>query len=102
MKNIINVLMISLALLLGAVQLRQLVVKPTPQMHCEKCENKIKKQLSYERGVRKVDTSLDKQTITITYDGSKTNKEKLQKSLSDIGYTTQVVKDEAVQQKKKK
>ncbi|MBQ1743211.1 MAG: cation:dicarboxylase symporter family transporter [Oscillospiraceae bacterium] len=90
-----------IALLFGAAQLRQLVVTPTPQMHCQSCENKIKNQLALEKGVQKVVTNLTDQTVTVTYNARKTNKETIIKSLGEVGYTCKVVKDVAIDKKGK-
>lgn len=105
MKNILNVLFLSIALLMGGSQLRMLVVKTTPEMHCNKCETKIKKHMMYERGITKIETSLERQTVTFTYDARKTNAENITKAMSTIGYECKVVKDvpkEKEKDKKKK
>ena len=70
--------MASLMLAFGATELRVLVLTPTPQMHCESCENKIKKNMRFEKGVKKVETNIEKQEVTITYDPSKNTVEGLQ------------------------
>ena len=85
-----------LALLLGGGSLRVLVLTPTPQMHCQNCENKIKKNMRFEKGVKKVDTDLEKQHVTITYDPAKNNVEGLRKGMKKIGYDTKVVSDQPV------
>ena len=66
-----TLLITMLALLLGG-SLRVLVLTPTPQMHCQNCENKIKKNMRFEDGVKKVETSIERQEVTITYDPKKT------------------------------
>ena len=40
-------------------------------MHCEGCENKIKKNIRFVQGTKKIETSVPNQTVTIVYDGSK-------------------------------
>lgn len=85
--------MASLLLLAGAKELRVLVMTPTPQMHCESCENKIKKNLRFEKGVVKIETDIEKQTVTVTYDPKKCDVEKLQAAMKKIGYETKVVSD---------
>lgn len=45
----------------------------SPQMHCENCENKIKGNLRFEKGVKKIVTDIDSQTVTVTYDADKTS-----------------------------
>lgn len=67
----------------------------TPQMHCESCEVKIKNNMRFEKGVKRIETNVEKQTIVITYDADKTNVEKLIKGFEKIKYKAQVVKEEA-------
>lgn len=87
-----TLLIILLSLLLGG-GLRVLVLTPTPQMHCESCENKIKKNMRFENGVKKVETNLKTQEVTITYDPAKNSVEGLQAGMKKIGYTTKIVSD---------
>ena len=82
-----------LALLLGGGSMRVLVLTPTPQMHCENCENKIKKNMRFEKGVKNVETSIERQEVTITYDPSKNDIKGLQAGMKKIGYDTKVVSD---------
>ena len=94
--------MASLLLLSGAKDLRVLVMTPTPKMHCESCENKIKKNLRFEKGVKKIETSVEEQTVTVTYDATKTDVKALQKAMKNIGYDTQVVSDQPQEKAKNK
>jgi len=43
----------------------------------------------------KIETSVEKQTVVITYDGAKTDAAKLQAAMKKIGYETKVVSDTA-------
>ena len=95
MKNILLIIMSSLLLMVGGKDLRVLVMTPTPQMHCESCETKIKKNLRFEKGVVKIETSVKEQTVTVTYDATKTDVKKLQAAMKAIGYDTKVVSDKA-------
>lgn len=74
-----------------AKDIQKLVLTPEPQMHCASCENRIKKALKFEKGVKDIATDLDEQTVTITYDADKTTPEKLQKALEKEGYATEQV-----------
>lgn len=91
----------SLLLIAGTKDLRVLVMTPTPKMHCENCENKIKKNLRFEKGVVKIETSVKEQTVTVTYNASKTNVEKIQVAMKEIGYETKVISDKPKEEKKK-
>lgn len=95
-------IMASLLLAFGAKELRVVVLTPTPQMHCESCENKIKKNMRFENGVKKVETNLEKQEVAITYDPAKNNVEGLRAGMKKIGYDTKVVSDKPVENGKKK
>ena len=53
MKKTLLMIMASLLLIAGGKDLRVLVMTPTPNMHCEKCENKIKKNLRFEKAASK-------------------------------------------------
>lgn len=62
-----------------------------PQMHCVSCETKIKNNMRFEKGVKRIETNVDKQTIVITYDADKTNVEQLIKGFAKIKYEARVV-----------
>ena len=93
MKSKLLITMLALIMGIGAANLRVLVVTPTPEMHCESCENKIKSNMRFEKGVKKVETSLERQEVSITYDAKKNNVEGLQAAMKKIGYDTKVVSD---------
>lgn len=76
-----------------AKDIRKVVVTTTPQMHCESCENKIKGNLRFEKGVKMIETNIDKQAVTITYDADKTTVEKLIKGFAKFGYEARELKD---------
>lgn len=50
------------------------------------CEKKIKENLRYEKGISKIEVSLKKNTITITYDPKKTDTEKIIRAFKKIGF----------------
>lgn len=96
MKHTVIITITALLLALGGGHLRVLVLTPTPQMHCENCENKIKSNMRFEKGVKKIETSIEKQEVTITYDAKKNTVEGLQAGMKKIGYQTKVVSDKEV------
>ncbi len=65
----------------------------SPKMSCANCESKIKNNLRYEKGVKKIDTSLDNQIVTVTYDPTKTSADKLVGAFKKIGYNATEVKE---------
>ena len=66
-----------------------------PQMTCQNCENKIKSNLRFEKGVNSIATDLSAQTVTVTYDPAKTTPEKLTAAFKKIGYEASVATGEA-------
>lgn len=93
-------ILITLLALLMTAGYRVAVFTPTPQMHCQKCETKIKKNMRFEKGVRKVETDLEKQHVTITYDPRKTDVKSLQEGMKNIGYETKLVSDGPLKEEK--
>lgn len=55
-------------------------------LHCQNCAKKINENIAFEKGVTDLKVDLEKQTITITYDMSKTSKENLAKAIEKLGY----------------
>ena len=93
MMNMKKLLPTVLCLLLSSIgtyaqsQSDTLVVTPTPDMHCSGCENKIKNNIRFVKGTKKIDTSLQHQTVTIVYDGRKTTFADFEAAVKKIGYT---------------
>lgn len=65
---------------------KQAVYTVNPQMSCQNCENKIKSNLRFEKGIKKIETSLSDQTVTVTYDDTKTDSEKIIAGFKKVGY----------------
>jgi copper chaperone CopZ len=59
-------------------------------MHCDKCKTNIEKTLTWEKGVKDIETKLQKKTVRIVFDSKKTTKEKLKKVIEDLGYTCEI------------
>lgn len=69
-----------------AKEIRTVVFTTEPQMTCVNCENKIKGNLRFEKGVKDIETNLGDQEVVVTYDADKTTVEALQKGMLKIGY----------------
>ena len=93
MKQIL-IIIAAMLIALGGKDLRVLTVTTTPEMHCQSCEKKIKENIRFEAGVKKIETNLEKQLVVITYDPSKTDSKKLTQAFAKIGYTIKVISDE--------
>ncbi|MCQ2255394.1 MAG: heavy-metal-associated domain-containing protein [Bacteroidaceae bacterium] len=63
-----------------------LVVTTTPAMHCEGCENRIKSNIRFVKGTKKIITSVPNQTVTIVYDKKKTKYDDFVAAFKKIGY----------------
>ena len=63
-----------------------LTVTTQPQMHCQNCENKIKSNIRFVKGTKKIETSVDDQRVTIIYDGKKAKYEDYVAAFRKIGY----------------
>lgn len=96
MKRIIlSVLVAACASAMFAKDMQQLVVTTTPPMHCQNCENKIKKgELRFVKGIKKIETNIPDQRVTIDYDADITNPEQIENAFHKIGYDVEVIKPE--------
>lgn len=94
MKKFLSVIAMTLmAASIYAKDIKTVVFTTLPQMHCEGCENKIKGNLRFERGIKKIVTSVPDQTVTITYDADKTTVGNLSKAFEKIGYEVRQLKE---------
>ncbi len=66
-----------------------LVVTTTPVMHCQKCENRIKQNIRFVKGTKKIETSVPNQTVTIVYDGQKATYADYEAAFRKIGFQIQ-------------
>ncbi len=78
-----------------AKDIKTVVFTTQPQMHCENCEAKIKGNLRFEKGVKKIETNIERQEVIVTYDADKTNEERLRTAFEKFGYeATRIEKQE--------
>ena len=68
-RSVLALAMGLIAITAMAKTIKTTVFTTSPQMHCENCENKIKGNLRFEKGVKKIVTDIDSQTVTVTYLG---------------------------------
>ena len=87
--------MLVFAISMFAKDIKTVVFTTLPQMHCESCENKIKGNLRFEKGIKDITTSVADQKVTIQYDAKKTNPETIAKGFAKIGYEATVVSEDA-------
>lgn len=77
---------------LSAKDIKTVIFTTEPQMHCENCEQKIKKNIRFAKGVKQIETSVADQTVTISYDADKTSPALLTEAFKKIGYTVRQLK----------
>lgn len=63
-----------------------LTVTTQPQMHCANCEKKIKSNIRFVKGTKKIKTSVDDQKVTIVYDARKAKYDDFVEAFKKIGY----------------
>ena len=102
MKKVLVLSAMMLTAVVGlAKDIKTVVVTTQPQMHCENCENKIKGNLRFEKGVKQIECNIEAQRVTITYDADKTNSDAIIQSFGKFGYKATEVKLEKPAEKKK-
>lgn len=53
---------------------------------CGMCEEKVKKELAFEKGVTGIQVNLKEKLITVEYRPNRTDEEKIKKAITKIGY----------------
>lgn len=101
MKRILTMIAVAMLCCVTSIakDLKVLVVNTTPEMHCNSCETKIKNNIRFTAGVKRIDTNLETKTVTITYDGDKTDAKTILAAFKKIGYTATVVSNGAAPEK---
>ena len=103
MKKVIVLIAMMLTVLVAmAKDIKTVVVTTLPQMHCESCENKIKGNLRFEKGVKQIECNIQEQRVIITYDADKTSVEKIIQSFGKFGYKAAEVKQDQEKDKENK
>ena len=91
MKKLLAIFVALFAFSVYAKDIQELVVTTTPPMSCQNCENRIKGNLRFEKGVKKIETNLAEQLVTVTFDADKTTPEAIEEAFSKIGYKVEVI-----------
>ena len=101
MKKVLVLSAMMLTAVVGlAKDIKTVVVTTLPQMHCASCENKIKGNLRFEKGVKQIECDIPQQRVTITYDAEKTTPQAIIQSFSKFGYQATEVKKETKKENK--
>lgn len=92
MKRFISMLLMTVIFMtMAAKNIQTVTFAVQPIIRCEKCETKIKNQLKFEKGVKAIGISREKQVVVLKYDADKTSPQKLAESLSKVGYKATVI-----------
>lgn len=65
-KSLIAAFMLVIAGKTFAATADTLTVTTQPQMHCANCEKKIKSNIRFVKGTKKIETSVDDQKVTMS------------------------------------
>ena len=79
-------------------QKKQVDLKTTvfqTDVDCENCAKKVDNSIPYQKGVKEVKVDVSTQTVTVTYDTSKTNDETLVKAFKKVKVNAEVKNDVA-------
>ena len=92
-------MMLTMTTVMMAKDIRTLVVTTNPQMHCQKCENRVITNLANVKGIKSVETSVADQTVTIIYDAKKVSEEDLIAAIDASGFKARRLAEGEVIQK---
>jgi len=53
---------------------------------CSTCKRAIERNLLFEKGIKKANLDLDDKVVTVVYDSSKTDAQKIRIAITQIGY----------------
>lgn len=88
----------ALAVLFVATAAKPKPVKRTvvycSSVDCKNCEKKVMENISFEKGVRDVSVDLEKKTVSVVFDESKTDTLTLAKAIRKLGYEASVLRFE--------
>ena len=94
MKKILLLLIAALTMTIASAKdIKTVVLTTDPQMHCESCEKRIKENIRFEKGIKKIVTDVEHQTVTIAYDADNTTVENIIEGFEKIKYNAREVKE---------
>jgi periplasmic mercuric ion binding protein len=67
-------------------------VKFWVSMKCTACQQKIKDNLPFEKGIKDMQVDLATKTVSVTFDPKKTNVEKIRLAIEKLGFEAKVIK----------
>ncbi len=84
-KSILAVMLVLVAFATVSAQKMQTVTILT-SAQCDMCEEKLEKNIAFEKGVSSVDLDVQSKKLTVTFNSNKTNVESLRKAVTMLGY----------------
>ena len=90
MKRILLIILIACASVSAWARGERKTVVFDVDVHCQGCITKIEKNIAFEKGVKDLQCSLEDKTVTVVFDPTKTDVEKLQAAFAKINKTATV------------
>ena len=84
-------LMLLTVVAVSAKDIKTVILTTNPELECGKCENKVKENLRFVKGVKKIEISVPQQTVTIIYDPRKSTYQDFEKAFEKIGFRIEAV-----------
>ena len=86
MKTLATILILAFAGIFSSAMASSDTVKIKTSAQCADCKNRIENKLNFSKGVKNAVLDLKSKDVTIVYDLTKTNPDKLRISISKVGY----------------
>lgn len=109
MKKLISILSLSLCILFAAtldVEAKKKKVRTTTsysvKMHCEDCKEKLMRAIPFEKGVKKLNVSLETNKVVVVFDPAKTDSKKIKTAIEELKFVVADYKEIAPVKKKAK
>ncbi len=100
-KIIVMLLLITASSIVYSQKKHQKEVTFTVAMDCESCKQKIEQHIAFEKGVKDMEVSVEKQQVYINYDSRKTNEDKLIEAFRKINYEAIISNSKKTDEKEK-
>ncbi len=91
MKKYLLLLIAMLTMSVASAKDVQTVTFRVDEMKCVNCEAKVKNNISYVKGVKKLVTDVAHKTVSVNFDAEKTSVADLQAAFKKFGYSAEVV-----------
>ena len=93
----LKILFVTVSLMFGAVGLyaQTDTVRIKTSAVCDQCKDRIENDLSFEKGVKKVNLDLDTKEVMVVYNTQKTTPAKIAEAITKIGYDADSLKADA-------